>query len=250
MGGAATSKPQGNLKIVHKKTEWSSEQFRPPTAKRFNASEDESSVEEFLKACMLGDLPKVKQYIEEKHIDINKVVDRIEYIPLTPRISKNPEQQEIYLESASAIHVATLSGHDDIVEYLISKNVNLDVPGNYVIKDPPVKQWLLDSTPLHLSLFSCYPDITDSLLEAGADPHKKMNFEYENSDHDRFNEQHSGITALHCAALWSDEDTCGMLIEMDDSLCDELSNEGRRYTEMSDHATAQDQSWEKQEEEL
>jgi ankyrin repeat protein len=139
------------------------------------------------------------------------------------------------LENATLLHLAALSGHQEIVKYLLIRKIALDVPANYILRDHPVKQYLMKSTALHFALFSSEFEIAELILTSGADPTLKMDFTYENSDFTEFNEAQKGINALHCAALWNDRETMDMILSYNSSLELVKTDDGKTYFDLANN---------------
>jgi ankyrin repeat protein len=98
-----------------------------------------SSGQTFLaRACLSGKLEVVKQRYDERPEDLNE-----------PDHALN-----------TPLHVASISGHEDVVKFLLDKNCTVDVINDQ--KD----------TPLHDAIENGHVEVVKLLFEAGADPNK------------------------------------------------------------------------------
>lgn len=235
MGGALTVQSSSKTVATSSIIKEHAEPFAPPTQSKFNVDEEHIDIEALCEACMLNNLIKLKFYLINKKIDINTRVHNIKYLPPSSRVSKNTGEHEMTLENATLLHLAALSGHQEIVKYLLIRKIALDVPANYILRDHPVKQYLMKSTALHFALFSSEFEIAELILTAGADPTLKMDFTYENSDFTEFNEAQKGINALHCAALWNDRETIDMVLSYNSSLELVKTDDGKTYFDLANN---------------
>ena len=173
-----------------------------------------------LETAHRGDAPRVGRLID-RGVNPNRYAIEARELPLDAALRQSPEALEVLLQRGAdvdgggrgrgtALHDAATVGELAAAKVLLKYGADLDRPGSFS-----------DRTPLHEALMHTLIEMTELLVEAGADPNAR----------DR-----SGQTPLHYAAAWGSPRAVSLLLEhgADPSAADNI---GRTPLDSAAHAT-------------
>jgi ankyrin repeat protein len=185
-------------------------------------------------ACLKGALDHVQRIIEAGK-DVNGIVPYLRYLPKSKLSIQNIPH--IDLMNASPLHAATLTGHFDIVQYLISHEALVNTRTKYQQISDLLNEKMKHATPLHLAIRFQRQDIAEYLLENGANPTMLASYRYYD---EQVSIKYSGLNALHCSCIWNCPKIRDFLLRTHGSLAQQVTNQNKSYRELLSDRICQD----------